>query len=96
MLDKGSFHCLGSTTVFDGKTGYTRYCDALFHAGDKILGVFTSGAEDNHFNRGTIVGTGRYEGITLDGKGELLGPFPQQKPGTTQGCNHQTGIYKLK
>jgi len=25
-----------------------------------------------------------------------LGPFPMIKPGTFQGCNHQTGTYKLK
>jgi hypothetical protein len=34
--------------------------------------------------------------MVASGMVEALGPFPAIKPGTFQGCNHQSGTYKLK
>jgi hypothetical protein len=62
--------------------------------GDKRLTYFSTG--DGKTTRTKIAGTGKYEGMVTAGTFEPLGPFPAIKDGTFQGCNHQTGTYKLK
>ena len=43
-----------------------------------------------------VAGTGKYDGMVTTRTLEQLGPFKAIKEGTFQGCNHQTGTYKLK
>ena len=95
MLDKGVFRCLGLTTAFAGKVMYNNYCELVFADGDKILASFSPGPDGTSV-RGTVAGTGKYEGLVLSGKVVQLGPYAVVKPGAFQNCNHQTGTYKLK
>ncbi len=46
--------------------------------------------------RQDVAGTGKYEGLATSGAVAPLGPFPTIKDGTFQGCNRQTGTYKMK
>jgi hypothetical protein len=73
----------------------TGVCEVKDADGDKRLGhySFVDGKETFYT---VVAGTGKYEGMTLTSTVEQLGPFPAIKDGTFQGCNHQTGTYKLK
>lgn len=93
--DRNSFRCVGTTASFDGKRSGSTVCEVTDLDGDKRLNVFTQHA-DGTFARETVAGTGKYEGMVITTKVENLPPFPSAKPGTFQGCNRQTGTYKLK
>ena len=95
IFDKWSFHCAGSWATFDKKFIGMVTCVELNLDGDKLLTFFRAG-DDRKYVRETIAGTGKFEGIVMQSKLEDLGPFPAVKPGNFQGCNHQTGTYKLK
>jgi hypothetical protein len=70
-------------------------CEGIDPDGDKRLSYFSIAA-DGTVIRENVVGTGKYDGMVASGKVMPLGPFPEIKAGTFQGCNHQTGTYKLK
>ena len=93
--DNLSFRCVGLNTTFGGKVTNTTVCEALGADGDKILSQF-SVASDGTATRETIAGTGKYEGLVSSGTTVPLGASPPAKPGTFQGCNRQTGTYKMK
>jgi hypothetical protein len=96
MFDKNTFHCIGASTMRDGKTiaGRTT-CMAIDADGDKRVAIFAN--ENGKETRHEVTGTGKYEGMEItDPVVENLGPLPVVKEGTAQGCNHQTGTYKLK
>ena len=95
MFDKGSFHCVGLSTSFDGKATNTTICETIFPDGDKILSKFSLAA-DGSTAREALTGTGKYEGVASAGTVVGLGSFPVIRAGTYQTCNHQTGTYKLK
>ncbi len=95
MFDNSSFRCVGMNESFNGKTSGRNVCEAIDRDGDKRLAVFSFGS-DGKTTRENIAGTGKYDGMIIDGTIELLGPFPVVKPGMFQGCNHQTGTYKMK
>ncbi len=92
--DKTTFHCLGIFASFEGKVTVTSVCETIDADGDKRLLKYSTvdGKETMTF----VAGTGKYEGMTMMGAVEQLGPFPSIKDGTFQGCNHRTGTYKLK
>ena len=73
----------------------TGVCETKDADRDKRLGhyLFVDGKETFYT---VVAGTGKYEGMTLTSTVEQLGPFPAIKDGTSQGCNHRTGTYKLK
>ena len=79
----------------DGKTasGLT-LCEVVDKDGNKRLARFTN--DGGKITREQVTGTGKYEGITISGTVEPLGPFPQAMEATMQNCNRQTGTYKLK
>ena len=100
IFDKGSFHCVGLRTSFDGKDTVTTFCEFVFLDGDKTLMRFSLAA-DGTLAGGTFVGeamagTGKYEGMVSSGTFQSLRPFPVITPGRYQDCGHQTGTYKLK
>jgi hypothetical protein len=83
------------TSNFDGKVVGRTVCEGLDPDGSKRLVVLTN--QDGKVTREFIAGTGKYEGMvevttTVQGMGAL----PVIKQGTNQGCNRQTGTYKLK
>lgn len=96
MFDKASFRCVGAAGSFDKKYTSVVTCMSVNADGDKVLSLFQAG-DDHKYSRQTIAGTGKYEGIVINSKEiKPLGPFPVIKPGNFQGCNQQSGTYKLK
>jgi hypothetical protein len=96
IFDKESFRCVGMNASFAGKPAGSWACEATDPDGDKRLTYFSIGS-DGKQTREAVAGTGKYEGMVTSGHTvEQLGPFPAIKAGTFQGCNHQTGTYKLK
>jgi hypothetical protein len=79
----------------DGKIASSlTLCEAVDKDGNKRLARFTN--DGGKTTREQVTGTGKYEGATISGTVEPLGPFPQAADGTMQNCNRQTGTYKLK
>jgi hypothetical protein len=95
MFDKGSFHCMGLSTTFDGKVTNTTVCEAIYPDGGKTLTKFSTAA-DGTGTREVVAGTGKYEDLVSSGTATPLGTFTAIKAGTFQACNHQTGTYKLR
>ena len=96
MFDKSSFQCVGSNAIFDKKFTSIVTCVAVNADGDKVLSYYHAG-DDRKYARQTIAGTGKYAGIVINTtEVKPLGPYPVVKPGNFQGCNHQSGTYKLK
>lgn len=95
MFDMSTFRCVGSTAIFGKGFSSISTCEAVNPDGDKVLSFFHAG-DDRKYIRETVAGTGKYEGIVVDGTVTPIGPFPVIKPGTFQGCNQQSGTYKLK
>jgi hypothetical protein len=93
-FDKLSFRCVGMNTGFDGKTTSTTVCENVDKDGDKMLTQYVS--SEGRLVRSTVAATGKFEGIGTEANVVALGPFPTIKPGTFQGCNHQTGSYRIK
>ena len=94
IFDMMSFRCVGFTRNIEGKSSGMNLCEAVDKDGDKILAqnIYEGPRSKND----AITGTGKYEGIVRSGIADSLGVFPAPKPGSIQGCNHQTGTYKLK
>lgn len=94
LFSRVSFRCVGANSVSDGKTTGTAYCEAIDKDGDKHFSRYD--IEGPKATRTQIGGTGKYEGVQMSVTAQGLGPFPTIKSGTFQGCNHQTGTYKMK
>jgi len=95
LFEKATFHCVGSYASLDGKVTASNLCENVDVDGDKYLTRILTA--DGKTTRTIVAGTGKYEGIvTTQTAFENLGPFPTIKDGTSQGCVHQTGTYKLK
>ena len=93
--DNSSFRCVGMSTSFNGKPGGGNVCETVDADGDKRVNQFMIGA-DGKVTREIVTGTGKYEGMTAVSSVSMFPAFPVIKAGTFQGCNHQTGSYKLK
>ena len=95
LFDKTTYRCVGMNASLDGKATASILCEAIDVDGDKYLSKVSTA--DGKSTRTIVTGTGKYEGIvTTQTAFEPLGPFPTIKDGTSQGCNRQTGTYKLK
>jgi hypothetical protein len=96
MFDNNSFRCLGSEIVHNGKVVSGRdVCMGLDPDGDKRFAAFTT--DEGKVTRKELGGTGKYDGMTTSNQSvEMMPATPVVVPGTVQGCNHQTGTYKLK
>ena len=93
-FDMTTFRCVGMSSSIEGKSTGTNLCESIDKDGDKILSRNISEAPKQVHT--VLVGTGKYEGMVRGGTSESLGQFTTIKPGTFQGCNRQTGTYKLK
>ncbi|HXZ52058.1 MAG TPA: hypothetical protein VEH51_08660 [Burkholderiales bacterium] len=94
MFDHVDFHCIGLATVFAGKVMQTTLCEGVDPDGDKTLTRFDE--DGQHGKRVFLEGTGKYAGMVSTGTQEPLGKFVPVRPGTFQGCNRQTGTYKMR
>jgi hypothetical protein len=95
FLDMVTFRCVGFTSTSDGKLwSGMNMCENIDKDGDKLLARNIIEGPKNTLEG--LAGTGKYEGIVWTGVGESLGAFRSLKPGTLQGCGHNTGTYKMK
>lgn len=95
IMDNATFRCVGLNTSLGGKNSQNTLCEAVDHDGDKQLAYLVLGS-DGKVTREVLAGTGKFEGMQMNGILVPLGSYPIIKPGTFQNCNHQTGTYKLK
>jgi hypothetical protein len=93
--DQNSFRCVGSNTTIKGKYTGANVCEATDADGDKRVSRFEILA-DGKVVREFLLGTGKYEGMQQTTTVVSMPPMKEAKPGTFQGCNRQSGTYKLK
>jgi hypothetical protein len=93
--DQNSFRCVGTDTIINGRRGGGNICETTDADGDKRISTFQI-LPDGKVTRDLIGGTGKYEGMTQTATVTLMPPLKDAKPGTFQGCNRQSGTYKLK
>lgn len=94
FMDMMTYRCVGTLSTIDGKTTGPFFCESIDNDGHKMFS--RNMIDGTKTTQETLAGTGKYEGIVRTGGGESLGQFPTIKPGTFQGCNHQTGTYRLQ
>jgi hypothetical protein len=93
--ENSSFRCVGLRTALKGRPGGGNVCEVIDPEGDKRVNRFEI-QPDGKIVREMIGGTGKYEGMMMSNTVAMLPPMREAKPGTFQGCNRQTGTYKLK
>jgi hypothetical protein len=94
--DRSTFRCVGYVTTFKGKPPTNNnVCVVTDADGDQRINRFAM-LPDGKFTREMIGGTGKYEGMEMTNTVFTMPPMKEAKPGVFQGCNRQTGTYKLK
>jgi hypothetical protein len=93
--DQSTFRCVGMSTTIKGKMTNSNVCALTDADGDSRISRFTLQA-DGSFAREVVGGTGKYEGMEITTRVVNLPPMKEAKPGVFQGCNRQSGTYKLK
>lgn len=93
--DRSTFRCVGIDTTVQGRKGGGNMCEVIDPDGDKRLNAFHV-EPDGRIVREMLAGTGKYEGMTMTNTVANLAAMKPAKAGTFQGCNRQTGTYKLK
>jgi hypothetical protein len=89
--------CLGQFTLINGEWNESGSCQIWNAAGDKIFGVY-SRKGDPAKTEGTwhvVQGTGKFEGMTGDGKWIPITAFPPV-PNTASACHKDQGTYTVK
>jgi hypothetical protein len=92
-----SGRCLGQFTIINGDYSETGSCQFWNAAGDKVFGVYARKG-DPAKAEGTwhvVQGTGKFEGMTSEGKWMPIGAFPPE-PNVISTCNHEWGTYSVK
>lgn len=94
-----SARCAGSFANIGDQVEEHGACEYVDTAGDKFFGVYARKG-DAAKDEGTwhvVHGSGKFEGITMDGKYTSIGPFPPSgAPNTTTACYHDWGTYSVK
>lgn len=94
LFDRNTYRCVGANASLDGKASLFVVCDAVDPDGDRRLSIYSS--QGGQVIREHVTGTGKYDGLVMSSTVQMLPPFPVIKPGTSHGCNVQSGTYKLK
>lgn len=95
LFDDENVRCVGVTISLDGKRSGGSLCEGVAKNGDTRLTRFWYDGE-GVFQRETVAGTGRYDGLVTTGSIRQVGPMQTVKPGTVKFCNQGTGTYRLK
>lgn len=94
-----SARCAGSFVNIGDQADEHGACEYVNGAGDKLFGVYARRG-DAAKAEGTwhvVHGTGKFEGLTMEGKWMSIGPFPLSgAPDTTVACYPDWGTYILK
>ena len=78
-----------------GVPSVTGYCKYLEPDGDFVVGEYKSDASGTKTDWKFLHGTGKWKGIQGTGQGTRITRAKSIKPGTSQGCNRETGTYIL-
>lgn len=99
-FDGQGSHCMGTWSVLDGKYFDSGYCVTVDADGDRFLMDFKTGPlPAGQAVAGTwtaVGGSGKYQGMMAKGNYKAISPVVPAVPGGFQGCNRNTGTYKLK
>lgn len=99
-FDGQGSHCLGTWAVVDGKYSDSGYCMTTDADGDRFLMDFRTGPlPAGQPARGKWVvagGSGKYAGMSASGEYKGVLQSSPAIAGGFQGCNRNTGTYKLK
>jgi hypothetical protein len=94
-----SAHCAGSFANIGDQVDEHGACEFVNAAGDKFFGLYARKG-DAAKAEGTwhvVHGTGKLEGMTMEGKFMSIGPFPPSgAPSMITACNHEWGTYSIK
>jgi hypothetical protein len=90
--------CVGTYVTIRGKFSDAGYCVVTDEDNDKWLMKYATdiGTDYFHGRWEAVEGSGKYEGMTATGEYKTLGTTPAAQPGGLQGCNHNSGTYKLR
>jgi hypothetical protein len=92
-----SGHCVGHFTIINVELNENGNCQWWNANGDKLFGAYTRSG-DPVKAEGTahsVQGTGKFEGITFEGKWMPVGTFPPV-PNVGSTCSHEWGTYSVK
>ncbi len=93
-----SSHCLGAFSIVSGQYDENGTCEFVDADGDKMFNTY--GRKGDPVKAvGTVQfvhGTGKFAGITGEGKFIPIGTFPPAAPNMATGCNHEWGTYNIK
>ena len=92
-FDQTASHCVGLFQTVNGKTMGNGYCDIVDADGDKYLMRYSG--DDKGGKVEGIAGTGKYEGMTLQGE-YRHGNLPTTSSDRFYACNRFSGTYKLR
>jgi hypothetical protein len=94
-----SAHCAGSFANIGDQVDEHGAGEFVNAAGDKFFGLYARKG-DAAKAEGTwhvVHGTGKFEGMTMEGKFMSIGPFPPSgAPSMITACNHEWGTYSIK
>lgn len=94
--DNSTFRCVGMVTTVKGKpTTNNNVCVVTDADGDTRINRFAL-MPDGKVTREMIAGSGKYEGMEMTNTVMPMPSMKEAKPGVFQGCNRQSGTYKLK
>lgn len=94
---KMSGRCVGHFSIINGELNEEGNCQWWNAAGDKLFGAYARKGDPAKAEGTwhTIQGTGKFEGITSDGKWIPVAAFPPV-PNVGSACNHEWGTYSVK
>lgn len=99
-FDGQGSHCVGSWAVIDGVYTDSGYCLTTDSDGDRFLMDFKTGpVRGDQQSTGRWVakgGSGKYAGMVAQGEYKSVARSVPAVEGGFQGCNRNTGTYKLK
>lgn len=94
-FDRTGATCLGTFASVDGKMQDFGVCELSDMDGDKWFLEYHGNADGAGGTYTAAYGTGKYQGMTLNGE-YVLDFWPAAIKGGFQGCFHNKGTYKLK
>jgi hypothetical protein len=93
VFDNMTFHCVAVFQVMDGKSSGKGYCKDMDPDGDFFIIEFTLVGMDATTR--FLQGTGKWKGITGEGKSVPITRGKPITPGTSQDCRRATGTFEL-
>lgn len=94
-FDRTSSLCLGTFASIDGKPQDFGVCELTDADGDKWWMEYHGNPDGSGGTYAAVYGTGKYAGMTVQGK-YVLDFWPNAEKNGFQACNHNSGTYRLR